>query len=260
MYGRLGREEMLRHAEAWIAAWNRRDLDAVLADFSDQAEFRSPRARAVTGSAHLEGKAALAGYWQAGLAELRSLRFTLLSATCDVEAQRMVVHYIARLNDRPLRACEIFQFQDGQKVQAEALYGDEDAPATGAHRRAELTEAVHRYFDLMYSCDTSVFDAVFASTVQLHGYRDGRFVMWSAPVYRDILHKRQPPRSLDAVRRDEILTMDFASDTMAFVKVRVRIAERVFVDYLTWHRIDARWLITSKGFHLVAEDGSLARA
>ncbi len=31
---------MLRHAAARIAAWNRRDLDAALADFSDEAEFR----------------------------------------------------------------------------------------------------------------------------------------------------------------------------------------------------------------------------
>ena len=28
-----------------------------------------------------------------------------------------------------------------------------------------------------------------------------------------------------------------------------------FIDYLTWHRIDGRWLITSKGFHLEAVGG-----
>ncbi len=35
-------------------------------------------------------------------------------------------------------------------------------------------------------------------------------------------------------------------------KMRVRIANLMFVDYLTWHRIDDKWLITSKGFHLEA--------
>lgn len=30
----------------------------------------------------------------------------------------------------------------------------------------------------------------------------------------------------------------------------LRISTMVFVDYLTWHCIDGRWLITSKGFHL----------
>lgn len=33
----------------------------------------------------------------------------------------------------------------------------------------------------------------------------------------------------------------------------VRVAAMTFVDYLTWHRIDGKWLITSKGFHLESE-------
>ena len=40
--------------------------------------------------------------------------------------------------------------------------------------------------------------------------------------------------------------MDFASPTQALTKVRVRINTTVFVDYLTYHRIDGDWLITSK--------------
>ena len=117
----------------------------------------------------------------------------------------------------------------------------------------DLTEALQRYFDLMYDCDTSRFDRVFRSTVQLHGFRDGQMVTWSASTYRDILEKRQSPKSLNAPRADEILLMDFASPTQAFVKVRLRINAMLFLDYLTWHRIDGQWLITSKGFHLESE-------
>jgi hypothetical protein len=116
-----------------------------------------------------------------------------------------------------------------------------------------LTEAVQKYFDLMYDCDTSRFDEVFRSTAHLHGFRDGQFVTWPAPVYKEVLDKRQSPKSLGAPRADEILLMDFASTDLAFVKVRVRIAAMVFVDYLTWHRIDGKWLITSKGFRLESE-------
>ena len=53
-------------------------------------------------------------------------------------------------------------------------------------------------------------------------------------------------------REDSLLLLDFASPTQALTKVRVRIANLMFVDYLTWHRIDDKWLITSKGFHLEA--------
>jgi len=132
-------------------------------------------------------------------------------------------------------------------------------PATQTIGRScfvDLTEALQRYFDLMYDCDTSRFDRVFRSTVQLHGFRDGEMVTWSASTYRDILDKRQSPKSLNAPRADEILLMDFASSTQAFVKVRLRINAMRFVDYLTWHRIDGQWLITSKGFHVESDGGS----
>src|SRR3712207_4734865 len=69
MKGGLGRDRMRLHAEACIGAWNRRDLDTVLAGFSEDAELRSPRGRGVTGSPCLEGKAALAPCWRACLEE-----------------------------------------------------------------------------------------------------------------------------------------------------------------------------------------------
>ena len=115
-----------------------------------------------------------------------------------------------------------------------------------------LRAALQRYLDLMYDCDLSRFDDVFAPTVQLHGFRDGAMQCWPAGVYRDILAKRQSPKSLGAPREDALLLLDFASPTQALIKVRVRIATMFFIDYLTWHRIDGRWLITSKGFHLEA--------
>lgn len=136
---------------------------------------------------------------------------------------------------------------------------DSAACMTGRPCFSDLTHALQRYFDLMYDCDTSRFDQVFRSTVQLHGFRDGQMVMWSASTYRDILDKRQSPKSLNAPRADEILLMDFASATLAFVKVRVRISSMTFVDYLTWHCIDGKWLITSKGFYLESDpDPALA--
>jgi hypothetical protein len=135
----------------------------------------------------------------------------------------------------------------------------QEAPMTAAspierERFSSLVDATDRYFDLMYDCDVSRFDRVFAPSVQLHGYRDGQLVVWPAQTYKDILKKRQSPRSLNAPRLNEILAMDFVSTTMAFTKVRVRIVTMVFLDYLTWHYIDGKWLITSKGFHVESTD------
>lgn len=116
--------------------------------------------------------------------------------------------------------------------------------------QAGLMAALQRYLDLMYDCDTSRFDEVFRPTAHLHGFRDGEMKAWSMDVYRDILNRRVSSKSQNIPRDDEILLVDFASPTMALVKVRVRIAAGVFVDFLTWHCEDGQWLITSKGFHL----------
>jgi len=138
--------------------------------------------------------------------------------------------------------------------QAESLHNE---PPAGARIDdaclTSLIKAVQKYLDLMYDCDISHFDDVFLSTAHLHGFRDGEMKAWSAEVYKDILSKRQSPKSRNALREDEILSVDFASPTMALVKVRVRIAAMVFVDYLTWHCTHGKWLITSKGFHLESE-------
>jgi Putative lumazine-binding len=123
----------------------------------------------------------------------------------------------------------------------------------------ELLEAVQRYFDLMYDCDVSRFDRVFRSTAQLHGFREGKMTMWTAQAYKDILASRQSPKALGAPREEQVLLVDFASDSQALVKVRVRINAIVFVDYLTYHRIDGEWLITAKGYHVESTDATERR-
>jgi hypothetical protein len=113
-----------------------------------------------------------------------------------------------------------------------------------------LTDAVQRYFDLMYDSDTSRFERVFRASAQLHGFREGQMTMWPAQTFKEVLADRPSPESQNAPREEEVLLVDFASADQALVKVRVRIAAVVFVDYLVYHRIDGDWLITAKAFHV----------
>jgi hypothetical protein len=62
----------------------------------------------------------------------------------------------------------------------------------------DLMQSVQKYLDLMYDCDTSRFADVFYPSVHLHGFRDGKMVAWPAETYRDILNKRQSPKSTNA--------------------------------------------------------------
>jgi Putative lumazine-binding len=121
---------------------------------------------------------------------------------------------------------------------------------------ASLIQAVQRYFDLMYDSDTSRFDRVFRATAQLHGFREGQMSMWHAQKFKEVIAGRPSPKSTNAPRQEEILLLDLASPTQALVKVRVRIGAIVFVDYLTYHRIDGEWLITSKAYHVESRVGS----
>ena len=114
--------------------------------------------------------------------------------------------------------------------------------------------AINGYFDLMYDGDTSRFDRVFRPTAQLHGIRDGKMAMFTASGYKELTASRPSPKSLNAPREEEILLMDFASPTQALVKVRVRINKTVYVDHLTYHRVDGDWLISSKGYHVERTD------
>ena len=115
-----------------------------------------------------------------------------------------------------------------------------------------LADGVERYFDLMYDCDVTKFDQVFRPTAQLHGFRQGEMTVWDATTYKDVLSKRQSPKSQNAPREEEVLLIDFASATQALVKLRVRIGATRFVDYLTFHRFGEDWLITSKAYHVEA--------
>src|SRR6186713_3009889 len=71
------REDGERFAESWIAAWNGREVEHVLSMYAEDLSFTSPTALAVTGSATVNGKAALRAYWQAALSHIEHLHFTL---------------------------------------------------------------------------------------------------------------------------------------------------------------------------------------
>jgi steroid delta-isomerase len=117
-------DAMIRFAEDWIAAWNRRDLDAVLAHYADDAQFVSPVARAVVGRPALHNKQELAAYWRGALARITTLQVRLDHAAWDERRRELVVVYEASLNGERKRACEIMRFDAaGRQVSGEALYG-----------------------------------------------------------------------------------------------------------------------------------------
>lgn len=108
-----------RFAQDWIAAWNSRDLERVLAHYRDDFEMSSPLIVAVTGEAGgtLRGKAAVGAYWAKALARLPVLYMELREVYTGVDS--VVLRYRGPRGE----SAETFFFDgDGKVCKAAAHY------------------------------------------------------------------------------------------------------------------------------------------
>jgi ketosteroid isomerase-like protein len=97
----------------WIDAWNSRDLDRVLALYSDDSEMTSDKIPLLgfdpTGT--VRGKERLRQYWSKGLQLLPNLHFTLIDVY--VSPDSLVVFYE---NERGAKICEYLRLNTDGKI------------------------------------------------------------------------------------------------------------------------------------------------
>ncbi|MEA3219547.1 nuclear transport factor 2 family protein [Immundisolibacter sp.] len=108
-----------RFAAEWIDAWNRHDLDAILAHYADDLTMSSPLIAQLAGepSGRLRGKPAVGAYWATALQRMPDLRFTLIDVFVGVDS--LLLHYQGARGP----AAEWFEFgPDGQVIRAAAHY------------------------------------------------------------------------------------------------------------------------------------------
>lgn len=107
-------------ARAWLAAWNAHDLAAILAHYSDEVVFHSPRIAELTGEARdkLVGKTELARYWGRGLELLPDLHFEQEALLAGGDSLTILYR-----NERGRRVAETFLFDEtGLVVEGIATY------------------------------------------------------------------------------------------------------------------------------------------
>jgi ketosteroid isomerase-like protein len=93
-------------ARRWAAAWNDRDLEAVLTHFADGCVFTSPVARQLLGGdGVIHGKQALREYWTHALEKVPDLHFEVLGVHAGIDT--LVIHY---RNQRGIEVCEVLTF------------------------------------------------------------------------------------------------------------------------------------------------------
>ncbi len=117
--------------------------------------------------------------------------------------------------------------------------------------KIDLGNAVELYFQALYECNLDKFDQVFHPSCSLFD-SDGQ-TMTAMPIadYRAVIEKRVSPQSQGRVREDELMSVDFLSDTAAVAKVRLNINGKVFVDHLCFAKSEGRFMIVAKVWHEV---------
>lgn len=93
-------------ADQWISEWNRRDVNAVLAHFSEDIVFTSPRASAVLGTPRVEGKHRLKEYWTAALSRIQTIHFAL-DYVID-SGDRVGIVYTSEINGKKMALRRVF--------------------------------------------------------------------------------------------------------------------------------------------------------
>ena len=116
----ISKEQATVFADNWIAAWNARDMDAILSLYTDDFEMSSPKIVQFTGNniGTLKGKENVAAYWRMALDKLPDLHFELIETLVGFDSVTLYYNSI-----QGKRAVEWFLFnEDGKVYKAAAHY------------------------------------------------------------------------------------------------------------------------------------------
>lgn len=119
-------------AREWVAAWNSRDLEAILSHYHEDVTFSSPLIRSldVSESGTVRGKSALREYFRGALARNPQLRFDLVAAFASTGS-------VAVLYDSHggWRAVETMALSDGRVERSWAHYPPDVLVTAGSSGR-----------------------------------------------------------------------------------------------------------------------------
>lgn len=119
---------------------------------------------------------------------------------------------------------------------------------TAQSERRAIEATVQTYFDGLYEGNAEKLASVFHPTSALVTIQDDKLVHLPREQWLDVVRTRPSAKSKSLERRDEILSIDVAGPTMAFVKVKCQIPPRYFTDQLSLLKLDGKWVIAQKAY------------
>jgi hypothetical protein len=119
---------------------------------------------------------------------------------------------------------------------------------SSATDHAAITAVIQTYLDGLYEGDAEKLASAFHPTSALAQTTDGTLQVTPRDTWLAAVRGRPSPKAQGVARGDEILSIDVAGPTMAFVKLRCQIPPRYFTDQLSLLKIDGRWQVAQKVF------------
>lgn len=124
----IGRQQAEDLAREWVEAWNRHDLDGIMAHYADDIVFTSPfvetLANEPTGTLH--SATALRAYFSKGLTAYPQLRFELLAVLTGVSSVTLCYRSV-----KDKLATEVMTLNaDGLIARVQVHYRDGDSQTT----------------------------------------------------------------------------------------------------------------------------------
>jgi heme-degrading monooxygenase HmoA/ketosteroid isomerase-like protein len=116
--------QLVAIAEQWLACFERRDLDGLLALYAEDATHTSPKIRVrhpETGGL-LRGQAAMRAWWQDSFDRLPTMRYVPTALTAD--RNRVFMEYVRHVDGEPdMPVAEVLDVRDGKIVASRVFHG-----------------------------------------------------------------------------------------------------------------------------------------
>jgi len=112
----------------------------------------------------------------------------------------------------------------------------------------DIVGIMQSYFDGLYHADSKTLVDVFHPDARYVNMVKDDYMNYSRSEYLDIIKQRTSPASQGEQRDDQILSIEFGGPRMAFVKARMTMMGREYLDFLTLSFDENGWRIMSKIF------------
>ncbi len=114
----------------------------------------------------------------------------------------------------------------------------------------EIRACVERYYESLQTSDPGLVKQVFHETAMITGYLPDGLHQMTVTEFAGFVEAQQPsPEASGAERMLEILSCEIAGET-ASVRLREAYLGKVFLDTFAMLKIEGRWLIYNKLFHV----------